>query len=229
MARIRSIKPDYFTHPSIMVLSLPARLLFISLWTQADDEGRLYDQASRIRGLAFDEQDKVNIGALLDELASNGRIVRYEALGRGCIEIVDFHQHQRINRPSPSQIPPPGLFSDPSPNGQAVLPEPPIGKPGAVPDGLFDEFWEVFPSSRDRKAAERAFAKAIKRAAPGVIIAGAQRYRDDPHRDPTKTKYAAGWLNGDRWEDDYSTVAAKSSVPEPDSGLDDSWLNPEES
>lgn len=213
MARIRTIKPDFFTHPSIVVLSIPARLLFVSLWTQADDEGRLYDQPSRIRGLAFGDSDKVNIDRLLDELAAHRRILRYDAMGRDCIEVVDFHDHQRINRPSPSDIPPPGLFSEPSLNGQGVLTEPSLGegngrewkgrewKGSGVPP-RFDEFWAVFPIHRDRKAAEIAWAKAITRAEPDAIIEAAARYRDDPNRDPAKTKYAQGWLNGDRWQDD---------------------------
>jgi Helix-turn-helix domain len=66
----------------------------------------------------------------------------------------------------------------------------------------FDEFWDVYPIHRDRKAARVAWDKAIKRADPDTIIAGAMRYRDDPNRDPAKTKYAQGWLNGDRWQDD---------------------------
>ena len=106
---------------------------------------------------------------------------------------------------------------------QGSLTEPNGARTGKVPDGLFDEFWEVFPSNRDRKAAERAFVKAIRRAPPGVIIAGAKAYRDDPRRDPAKTKYAAGWLNDDRWVPE-KVVAPTPSVPEPDSGLDDSWL-----
>jgi hypothetical protein len=124
MARIRTIKPDFFTHPSIVVLSVPARLLFVALWTQADDEGRLYDQPAKIRGLSFGDTDKVSVDRLLEELAEHGRIVRYDAMGRDCIEVVDFDQHQRINRPSPSSIPAPGLFTKRSPSGQGVLTEP---------------------------------------------------------------------------------------------------------
>jgi hypothetical protein len=213
MARIRTVKPDFFTHPSITPLSIPARLLLLSLLTQADDEGRLYDQATRIRGLAFGDKDRVNIEALLAELADHRRILRYEMDGRDCIEIIGFHDHQRVNRPSPSDIPAPGLFSEPSLNGQGVLTEGSLGewkgrerkgmerKGSGVPP-RFDEFWAVYPIHRDRKAAEIAWAKAVTRAEPDAIIEAAARYRDDPNRDPAKTKYAQGWLNGDRWQDD---------------------------
>jgi hypothetical protein len=213
MARIRTVKPDFFTHPSIVVLSVPARLLFVALWTQADDEGRLYDQPAKIRGLSFGDADKVSVDRLLEELAEHGRIVRYDARGRDCIEVVDFDQHQRINRPSPSAIPAPGLFTKPSANGQGVLSESSLGeRKGMERKGMerkgsgvpprFDEFWAVYPIHRDRKAAEIAWAKATTRAEPDAIIEAAARYRDDPNRDPAKTKYAQGWLNGDRWQDD---------------------------
>jgi hypothetical protein len=235
MARIRTIKPDFFTHPSIVVLSVPARLLFIALWTQADDEGRLYDQPAKIRGLSFGDADKVSVDRLLEELAEHGRIVRYDAMSRDCIEVVDFDQHQRINRPTPSAIPAPGLFTKSSANGQGVLTEhSPLEGKGMEGKGKeavllhrFDEFWQVYPIHRDRRAAERAWVKALReeRADPDTIIAGAERYRDDPNRDPAKTKYAQGWLNGDRWEDESALVPPGGSTrPTPDNGLDDSWL-----
>lgn len=40
MARIRAIKPDFFTSEDIVSLSPLARLLFISTWLEADREGR---------------------------------------------------------------------------------------------------------------------------------------------------------------------------------------------
>ena len=41
MARIRTIKPEFFTSEDIVALSPLARLLFIALWCEADREGRL--------------------------------------------------------------------------------------------------------------------------------------------------------------------------------------------
>src|SRR5690242_700587 len=107
MARIRTVKPEFFTHPEIVRLSIPARLLFLSLLTQADDEGRLYDQPKRIGANAFGEDDRVNAERLLTELAGEGRISRYEADGRRCILVEHFKKHQRVDKPSPSNIPGP--------------------------------------------------------------------------------------------------------------------------
>ena len=71
-----------------------------------------------------------------------------------------------------------------------------------VADALFDNFWAVYPLHKDKGHARLAFKAACKRAHPDGTIAGALRYRDDPDRDPTKTKYAQGWLSGDRWLDE---------------------------
>jgi hypothetical protein len=66
----------------------------------------------------------------------------------------------------------------------------------------FDEFWDAYPRRRDRRKAEKAFAAALKRTDVDLIIAGAHRYADDPHRVEQFTKYAEGWLNGDGWLDE---------------------------
>jgi hypothetical protein len=42
----------------------------------------------------------------------------------------------------------------------------------------------------------------LKRADADTIIAGADRYAQDPNRQEQYTKYAEGWLNGDGWLDE---------------------------
>lgn len=73
----------------------------------------------------------------------------------------------------------------------------------AVSDG-FDEFWDAFGYKNGKAAARKAWAKAIKRAEPSTIIAGAERYRAwlDSHPNPPQQKWAQGWLNDSRWEDE---------------------------
>ena len=66
-------------------------------------------------------------------------------------------------------------------------------------DPDFDDFWATYPKKADRIAAERAWKKAVKRAKPAEIIAGAARYRDDPNRTSQYTKHPATWLNKGSW------------------------------
>lgn len=65
----------------------------------------------------------------------------------------------------------------------------------------FAEFWAVYPRKAGKRAAESAFERACRRAMPEVIVAGAERYRDDPNRDDAFTAHPTTWLNGDRWDD----------------------------
>jgi hypothetical protein len=65
---------------------------------------------------------------------------------------------------------------------------------------LFEQFWKTYPKKDDKPLAKRSFEKALNRATIDVIVAGAERYRDDPNRDPAYTKNASTWLNADAWE-----------------------------
>ena len=64
----------------------------------------------------------------------------------------------------------------------------------------FNQFWSVYPLKKDKPAAKRAFEKALRRASLETIVAGAERYRDDPNRELAFTKYPQGWLTNDAWE-----------------------------
>ena len=64
----------------------------------------------------------------------------------------------------------------------------------------FDKFWSVYPKKDDKPLALRSFEKALKRATVDVIVAGAERYRDDPNREGLFTKNPSTWLNADAWE-----------------------------
>lgn len=74
----------------------------------------------------------------------------------------------------------------------------------ADPD--FVRFWDVYPQKSAKPAAFKAWGEAIKRGAdPETVIKAAQRYRDDPRRNPDKTKYPQGWLNDERYKDQVET------------------------
>jgi hypothetical protein len=66
----------------------------------------------------------------------------------------------------------------------------------------FDAFWLIYPRRVGKPKALAAFLKALTRASADVILAGAQRLRDDPNREPQFTPHPTTWLNRDGWEDD---------------------------
>ncbi len=80
--------------------------------------------------------------------------------------------------------------------------EPPLfDMPRSTPS-MFQTFWDLWPKKVARKAAEKAWRGAIKRASPQTIIAGAQAYKDSlGNLEPAFILHASTFLNGDRWED----------------------------
>lgn len=114
MARIRSIKPDFATSEAIAVLSIPARLHFVMLWTYADDEGRGLDNPRLIKAALWPLDDEITtetVESYQQELADAGRIHRYHAGDRDLFEIACFTEHQKPNRPVPSKFPAPDLVT----------------------------------------------------------------------------------------------------------------------
>lgn len=75
--------------------------------------------------------------------------------------------------------------------------------PTAAPAGpTFEDFYRAYPRHEGVGAARTAWAKAIKKADPAAILAGAQRYAADPNRSPEFTKTPGPWLNAERWADE---------------------------
>ncbi len=109
MPRIRSLKPEVFASPQVMDLSLAARLLFIGLITQADDEGRGTADLRRLRAAVFPgEKFTANqMRELLQEICDQRLVLTYPVEGAEIYALPTWKKHQRINRPSPSGYPPP--------------------------------------------------------------------------------------------------------------------------
>lgn len=109
MARIRTIKPEFFTSDVVGKLSYPSRLLFIGLWTLADREGRLEDRPVRIKVMLLPYNND-NVDELLNEIQVSGLIKRYEVEQKRFIQIVNFIEHQRPHPKEPqSLIPSPDI------------------------------------------------------------------------------------------------------------------------
>jgi hypothetical protein len=108
MARIRSIKQDFFLNEDLATVSSDARLLAIGLSTVADNRGRLEDRPLKIKAQIFPYHN-VDIKALLDELDQNGIgfVQRYSIEGKHYIQITNFEKHQKPHPREPeSSIPP---------------------------------------------------------------------------------------------------------------------------
>lgn len=106
MARIRTIKPEFFTSDDICSLTPLARLFYVSLWCEADREGRLEWKPKTFK-LRYLPGDQCDVDMLAQELFDARLVHLYEVSGKTYAEIPTFAKHQVINnRESDSVIPP---------------------------------------------------------------------------------------------------------------------------
>lgn len=107
MARIRTIKPEFFTSEDIVGLPPLARLLYIALWCEADRDGRMVWKPNTFK-LRYLPGDECDVYELCDALTTRGLLVIYTSEHVEYAYIPTFHAHQHINpRESASQLPEP--------------------------------------------------------------------------------------------------------------------------
>jgi hypothetical protein len=112
MARIRTVRPDFWEHEGIGSLSRDARLLYIASWNLADDEGLLRWTATYLKSNVFmydDDLTTADVESLMAELTGYVFAYRGGTTQQRLGWIVNFRKHQRINRPQPSKLPAPSL------------------------------------------------------------------------------------------------------------------------
>jgi hypothetical protein len=189
MARIRTIKPEFFTSEDIVGLSLLGRLLYIALWCEADKEGRMVWKPKTFK-MRYLPADACDIDALCKELIDAGLVALY---GNGYAHIPAFKAHQHVNpRETASQLPDPTestrdarvgtrqprVIDAQRPDsdaqvgregkgreGDAPLPPKGVGQV-EVPDWMPAKPWEDFVAMRRAKGQKAPFTVA---AAKGII------------------------------------------------------------
>lgn len=102
MARIRTIKPEFWTSEQVVDCSAHARLMFIGLWNFADDGGVHPTNLKRIKMNIFpgDEIELSTVRRLIDELEAVGLIELYEVENKEYLRITGWLAHQKIEKPS---------------------------------------------------------------------------------------------------------------------------------
>jgi len=110
MPRIRQIKPEFWSSLSIGALDRLTRLHFIALWNYVDDDGRGIDDPRLLKAQCFPLDDDLTTAEIDDyqaQLERHGRIVRYEVAGRRYFSVVNFAEHQYVQKKVASKLPPP--------------------------------------------------------------------------------------------------------------------------
>jgi hypothetical protein len=194
VARIRSIKPEFWSDEKLSECSLSARLLFIGLWTFADDEGRMEYAPARIRMQIFPcgSVTLLKVREFIRELTEHSLIRVYVVDGKEYLSIPNFTKHQKINRPTPSKLPPPS----------GAITEDSVNPPGALS--------ESSPLERRGKELERERGSLRSRRAPSEfkpdfeyarsqipdldVDREAQKFRDWEFKTP-RSDWPAVWRN----------------------------------
>src|SRR4051812_34796651 len=128
MARIRTIKPSFWTDDKVAGLTRDQRLLAVGLISFADDDGRFVGAVSAISGYVFPHDDlpSTTVRRWRDAVVKAGLIQMYTVDGRDYGWFPNWHKHQVINRPQQSTIPPPPDAPDPPPKrSRRPAPQPP--------------------------------------------------------------------------------------------------------
>lgn len=221
MARIRTIKPEFFTSEDIVSLSPYARLLYVALWCEADREGRMAWKPRTFK-MRYLPADNVDIDALCDEIVGAGLVKLY---GEGYAYVPAFHAHQHINpREANSQLPEPPTntklptrkprVNDASATGDPRDSDAQVGrerkgkegKDDASRDALFETFWKAYPRKAGKDEARKAFDK--RKPTPELLNAllaaiEVQRQSLPWQKDAGQfIPHPATWLNQGRWQDE---------------------------
>jgi hypothetical protein len=108
MARNRTISPDFWTWEAIIDCKPMTRLLFIGLWTFADDGGvqPLRPRTIRMQVFPGDTIENHRMRAMIDELAAHGLVRIYEVDGVEYVAIVAWDQIQRVGKHARRRYPP---------------------------------------------------------------------------------------------------------------------------
>ena len=108
MARIRTIKPSFFTSLTVTRASVAARLTFAGLWTHCDDEGRCIYDPRLLKAALWpldDAIDSLAVAQHVEELRALELVILYELECRRYLQVTNFSEHQRISKPQPSRLP----------------------------------------------------------------------------------------------------------------------------
>jgi hypothetical protein len=137
------IDPSIWTDEGMAELTPRQQLLYIGMISNADDDGRLKGSESALRltlptlyaGAAVAE-----IAGDVDAvLATMRQVVRYQCASRVYIAFRNYRQWQKIDKPSPSILPPPPEMTDDSTSPHRTLVEPSPNAPVAFDPNRIEE------------------------------------------------------------------------------------------
>jgi hypothetical protein len=221
--RNRMIKKEFWNAHRILSISPNERLMFICMFNVADDDGILKNSALQMKSICYSCDSDITLG-MVEEYIKNLLGVGLIELNdeRTLIRIVNWKNHQRIDKPTPSRHKFKRVILENYGNDTRVLPEDytPKERKGkerktkekkeTVQDKsleLFTEFYELYKRKQDRKRAERAF-KNLTRKNQLLCIEGVKKYNkwiELNSIERNMIKLPTTYINGEHWDDILET------------------------
>lgn len=201
MARIRTIKPEFWTSEQVIECSTNARLLFIGLWNFCDDRGRMVFSPKRIKACIFPSDDftSENVLGMVSELESNGLLRVYTVDGKDFLAVTGWH-HQRIDKPQKAQTP-----------------EPPDDKPPTTPRTFGDGEDRI---GEDRKGKEKNSNPGPADSHPARTLNAATP------ASPVATEAGPGRADGWNTRANFDRIEARCRADLPGGGPQDLRIGP---
>lgn len=213
MARIRTIKPDFWRDESLAGVSPEACLLAIGLLNHCDDEGYFNANPKLVESDIFPLRElKSKTTVLIQELCKIGYLVVFQGSdGKtyGCIK--NFHKHQVINKKTPSKIKHLCELQQDYGSDTVALPMG-MERKGKEQkdksesyDSLFDSFYQAYPKKIGKPAALKAFAKCKPdESLLQTMLDAIERQSQSEQWQKNDGQFIpnpATWLNQERWDD----------------------------
>ena len=110
MARRRMIDPKIWKSEDFGTLTILARMLFIGMFSLADDEGRGQASPAFLRANIFAYDDGLRLADVdkaLQEVGNKMSVELYAHMGKQYYSLTRWKKWQVVNRPYSSQLPPP--------------------------------------------------------------------------------------------------------------------------
>lgn len=127
VARQRFIHPSLWEDPAFGRLSPFEQVLFIGIFSHADDDGRLVADPDNLRSLVFRYHMRTSRTRIVDALtkleAHFQNVQLYQHGGHSYVVIHGFREWQKPKYPTPSRLPPPPGFPESSGNPPEALGE----------------------------------------------------------------------------------------------------------
>lgn len=188
------------------------RLVAAGLWFEATVDGEpgwVFHQWTEHQPTREQVQQRRKNAA---ERQANWRSKREEPAGQSVVSRRDSSVSNGVSHAAP-------VPTRPEPNQEEKNSSP----RSARTDEEFDAFYASYPKKAGRKAAEKAWAKAIKDGVqPAVLIEASKRYAiERSTQDPKFTKHPATWLNQGCWDDEPARPQLRAV-----SGGYQPWTNP---